>query len=269
VSGVDRGTVRALAFGDLTTGVWGVAGSSPAGAGSSFADDFELDAGNAGEDSLLAAGGLELRFAPTSEVAPFLPATAGIDGQLQLCEVQGSVHVDGVEREVACFGIRVKLAPPAAELSSARLVAAWFGADLGTATVALRPTRARGHESDLVACAFVDDGKPLEIDDPRFSTTYTDAGLPLRAGLELWPLEPAHDDVEDDQSDDTEVQSGQDGQGEQDDERPAYYPRRLAGESSRDASRLVLPAITLRAELFRWHTRGREGAGVYVIAPAP
>jgi hypothetical protein len=269
VSGIDRGTIRAVAFGALETGVWGVAGTSPAGAASSFADDFELDAGNAGEDSLLAAGGLELRFAPTSEVAPFFPAAPGIDGRLQLCEVQGSVRVDGVEREVACFGIRVELTPPAAELSSARLVGAWFGAELGTATVALRPTRARGHESDLVACAFVDDGQSLKIDDPRFSTTYTDAGLPLRAGLELWPVEPAHDDAEDDRSDEADGQSGEDGQGEQDDERPAYHPRRLAGESSRDASRLVLPAITLRAELFRWHARGREGAGVYVIAPAP
>jgi hypothetical protein len=273
------GTIRALAFGDHTTGVWGVAGSSSAGAASSFADDFELDADNAGEESLLAAGGLELRFAPTSEAAPFGLAEQAIEGHLQLCEVQGAVRVDGVEREVACFGIRVDLTPPPAELSSARLAAAWFGADLGTATVALRPARARGHESDLVACAFVDKGQALEIDDPRLTTTYTDAGLPLRAGLELWPVEPAHDDTADEgdersaqdaqEEQHEQGQNEQDEQDEQDDERPAYYPRRLAGESSRDGSRLVLPAITLRAELFRWHTRGRDGAGVYVIAPAP
>ena len=112
-----------------------------------------------------------------------------------------------------------------------------------------------------MACAFVDDGQPLEIDDPRFSTTYTDAGVPLRAGLELWPVEPPHDDAAD--ADDEQPEN------EAEDQRPSYYPRRLSGESARDGSELVLPGITLRAELFRWHTRGREGAGVYVIVPAP
>lgn len=263
MSAAQPGTIRALAFGDLVTGVWGVAGSSAAGAVSNFADDFELDMGDAREDSLLAAGGLELRFTPTSDVAPFHSPTAGIEGQVQVCEVEGAVRVDGVEREVACFGIRSELKPPAAEFGSARLAAAWFGAGLGTTAVALRPARARGHESDLVACAFVDDGQPLEIEDPRLSTTYTDAGVPLRVGLELWPVEPPHDDAtnEDDERPEDE--------GEDEDERPAYYPRRLAGESARDGSELVLPATTLRAELFRWHTRGREGAGVYVIVPAP
>ncbi|HTX47512.1 MAG TPA: hypothetical protein VMD48_14615 [Solirubrobacteraceae bacterium] len=261
MSAAQPGTIRALAFGDLVTGVWGLAGSSAVGAMATFADDVELDAGSADEESLLAAGGLELRFRPTSETAPFLPPTAGIDGHLQLCEVEGAVRVDGVEREVACFGIRSELRPPVTEIGSARLAAAWFGAGLGTAAVALRPARARGHESDLVACAFVDDGQTLEIDDPRLSTTYTDAGVPLRAGLELWPVEPIHDDAaEPDESDE---------QPQHEDEPSSYYPRRLAGESARDGSELVLPGTTLRAELFRWHTRGREGAGVYVIVPAP
>jgi hypothetical protein len=261
MSAAQPGTIRALAFGDLVTGVWGVAGSSAAGATASFSDDFELDAGSGREDSLLAAGGLELRFTPTSDAAPFLPATPAIEGHVQICEVTGAVRVEGVEREIECLGIRIELTPPESKLESARLAAAWFGAGLGTAAVALRPARARGHESDLVACAFVDDGQPLEIDDPRLSTTYTDAGVPLRVGLELWPVEPPHDDATNEGDEQPEDEG--------EDERPAYYPRRLAGESARDGSELVLPGTTLRAELFRWHTRGREGAGVYVIVPAP
>lgn len=255
MTGVAPGTIRAVAFGELEIGIWGVAGSSPAGSVSSLGDDFQLDSGAPAEDSLLAAGGLELRFTPTSDAVPFLPSSPGIEGHVQLCEVQGAVRVGGAEREIECVGMRVELTPPSADLASARLAAAWLGPELGTAVVALRPTRARGHESDLVACAFVDDGHALEIEDPRLSTTYTEAGVPLRAGLELWPVEPPEDEAADGE--------------EQDDERPAYYPRRLAGESTQDASRLVLPAATLRAELFRWRTRGREGAGVYVIAPAP
>jgi hypothetical protein len=56
---------------------------------------------------------------------------------------------------------------------------------------------------------------------------------------------------------------------EQADEPVPYYPRRVAGETERDASRLELPGATIRAELFRWRTRGREGAGVYGLAPTP
>ena len=56
---------------------------------------------------------------------------------------------------------------------------------------------------------------------------------------------------------DPAVQSDDEG----DDDSPApYYPRRIAGESARDASRLVLPAATIRAELFRWRTRGPRRA---------
>jgi len=257
-------TVRTLAFGDLDTGLWGIAGSSTAGTAASFADTFEFDAGSPGDESLVAAAGLELRFSPVSEPAPFLPPAAGIGGSLQLCEVRGAVHADGVEREVACFGARSELTLPIGDVSSARLATGWFGGELGFALVSLRPGRANGHQHDLVACAFVDDGHPLEIDDPRLSTTYTESGVPLRAGLELWPVEAeAEADVEAEDAGDGEDH-------EHEDDRPApYYPRRVAGESARDASRLTLPTVTIRAELFRWRTRGREGAGVYALAPAP
>jgi hypothetical protein len=261
--------LRTLAFGDLETGLWGVAGTSPAGAAASFADEFELDPGAPSEEWLAAAAGVELRFAPTTEPAPFVPSAPGIAGSLQLCEVRGAVHVDGVEREVACFGARAELTLPASDASSARLATAWFGADLGFALVSMRPQRTKGHEDDRVACAFIDDGEPLEIDDPRMSTTYAESGVPLRAGLELWPVEeePEADAQQGPESDDGD----EDDEGERDDGEspPTYYPRRIAGESARDASRLIVPALTIRAELFRWRMRGREAAGVYVIAPAP
>jgi hypothetical protein len=263
-------TVRTLAFGDLETGLWGVTGSSTGGAAASFADTFELDAGAPGEASLVAAAGLELRFSPVSAPAPFLPSAAGIGGTLELCEVRGAVHADGVEREVACFGARAELTVATGDVSSARLATGWFGGGLGFTLVSLRPTRARGHEHDLVACAFVDDGHPLEIDDPRLSTTYTESGLPLRAGLELWPMEnePEEQAPTDAAADDPDQDDNPD-HGDEDDRPAPYYPRRVAGDSARDASVLALPTVAVRAELFRWRTRGREGAGVYALAPAP
>jgi hypothetical protein len=269
-------TVRTLAFGDLETGLWGVAGSSTGGAVASFADTFELDPGAPGQESLVAAAGLELRFSPVSAPAPFLPSAAGIGGILELCEVRGAVHADGAEREVACFGARAELTLPIGDVSSARLATGWFGEALGFTVVSLRPSRARGHEHDLVACAFVDDGDPLEIDDPRLSTTYTESGLPLRAGLELWPVENEPEEqtpteaAAGDTTQDGNPDRGDDPDGGDEDDRPApYYPRRVGGDSARDASVLALPTVAVRAELFRWRTRGREGAGVYALAPAP
>lgn len=251
---------RALAFGDLETGIWGAALLSPAGAAASFADTFELDAGGAGEEWLLTAAGVELRCTPSSARAPFGPAV-GFDGFAQLGEVQGALRREGIEEEISCVGICSEVLVPAVQYESIRCAAGWFGPDLGFAAVAVRPRGIDGHDGDVIACAFLEEGAALELDEPMLSTTYTEAGIPLRSGLELWPVEEEH--------------AGDDGAAEQatDDERPEepapHYPRRVAGESVRGASRLELPGASIRAELFRWRTRGREGAGVYALAPAP
>jgi hypothetical protein len=260
VSEVQLGSFRALAFGDLETGIWGAALVSGAGAAASFANTFELDAGGAGEEWLLAAAGVELRFTPTSERAAFGPAV-GIDGFAQVCEVRGALRRSGTEEEVGCTGICSELLVPAVQYESIRCATGWFGPDLGFAALAVRPRGANDHDADVVGCAFLDEGTPLELDEPRLSTTYSEAGVPLRAGLELWPVEDKRD--EDDGGVEHEA-------GDESAEEPApYFPRRVAGEAERDATRLQLPGATIRAELFRWRTRGREGAGVYALAPAP
>jgi hypothetical protein len=260
VSDPQQSRFRALAFGDLETGIWGAALLSGAGTAASFAETIELDAGDAGEEWLLTAAGVELRFTPSSERAPFGPAV-GFDGFAQLGEVQGALRREGSEEEISCAGICSEVLVPAVQFESIRCAAGWFGPDLGFAAVAVRPRGVDGHDGDVIACAFLEEGAALELDEPRLSTTYTDAGLPLRSGLELWPVEDEH--------------AGDDGAGEQTsgDEKPEepapHYPRRVAGESERDASRLQVPGAGIRTELFRWRTRGREGAGVYALAPAP
>jgi hypothetical protein len=249
------GLVRTLAFGDLETGLWGVAAVTDESAGASFAESFELD--TAGDDGewLVAAPGVELRFSATSEPAPFAPTAPGVGGFAQLCAVEGAVHRDGTESDVSCFGARCSIALPNSRIGSARAAVGWFGPKNGFAVLALRPPRAGGHDADAIACAFVDDGQPLEIDEPRLSSTSTPSGLPLRAGLELWPPEPEAD------SDSAD--------GDEEAEREPVYPRRIGGEQAGDASRLMIAALDVRVELFRWRSKGLEGPGVYVLTPAP
>jgi hypothetical protein len=253
-------TVRTLAFGDLDAGIWGVAAVSAAGATASFADPFELDGGGSQDEWLLSGAGVELRLSASSDPAPFGPEAAGIGGFAQLCDVRGALHRDGSEQDVACFGIRTELAVPPVAAASARIAAAWFGPELGFALLSMRPVRAAGHDADAVVCALIEDGHALDVDEPRLSSTYKPSGLVLRAGLELWPVEPPGLDDESEAAD---------SDGAEQTERLPYYPRRVGGETAGDGSELALGGLELRAELFRWRTRGREGTGVYVLAPAP
>ena len=82
------------------------------------------------------------------------------------------------------------------------------------------------------------EGSP-PVEDPRLSTTYGDDGWPARAGLELWLA------------------------GSDSDER---YPHRASGEATGARAQALAGDLEVRAEPFRWHSRGREGAGMYFLA---
>jgi hypothetical protein len=152
-----------------------------------------------------------------------------------------------VERELSCLGVRGVLSLPVPANASARGVTAWFGPEYAVAVASLRPRKSRGHDADLLAGAILDEGAPLAVDEPRLSTTYDGNGLPSRAGLEIW-LE------------DIEVEG----------EKPRpQYPRRLAGEATGESAHAQISGIALDAQLFRWHARGLEGAGVYVLVGQP
>jgi hypothetical protein len=247
--------LTAFAFGDLATGAWGVAVTTGETTVATFASELRVD--DAQDESLLSAAGFELRFAPTAGPSEFAPGPPGIAGLAQLCTVQGALRWDGAERDVACLGMRARLDLPPLKPASLRAAAAWLDPEDGFALVALRPPGAAGHDTDAVACALLEDGVALDVDEPRFSTTYDGEGLPARAGLELWPA--GADDESDGGADDGE---------ERDDPRPSY-PRRAAGERAGDAGHLEAGGIRAHVELFRWHARGLEGPGVYVLVPAP
>jgi hypothetical protein len=87
-----------------------------------------------------------------------------------------------------------------------------------------------------VTAAVLDSEAPAPVADPRFSTTYS-AGRPIRSSLELWL-------------------------GQEEDE----YPRRAAGEALGPCASGNGGGVSVQASLFRWHSRAREGAGVYILA---
>jgi hypothetical protein len=233
--------LRTFAFGDLDTGVWGVAAAWNGDTVSSFASAITAEEGD--EESFLAADGVELRFAPVGPAAALVPVTAGLRGSAQLCVVEGAIHRDGAEQDVSCLGTRSSLSLPLPSIASARAMSAWFGPEYAVSVAAVRPGGARGHAADVLAGAIFDDGAALGVDEPRLSTTYDQAGVPSRAGLEIW-LE------------DLEVEG--------EEPRP-QYPRRLAGEATGERATLSAAGFELDAQLFRWHARGMDGAGVFVL----
>jgi hypothetical protein len=151
--------------------------------------------------------------------------------------VRGRLTLNGVEREVDCLGRRSERTAELDEVDSLRDVSAWFEPDEAMAVVALRPPRARGHDADAITAAVLGPESTGAVADPRFSTTYDRAGAPIRSSFELW-LGQAEDE----------------------------YPRRAAGEAIGPRASHRYGGIDVQASLFRWHSRAREGAGVYILA---
>jgi hypothetical protein len=238
---------RTLAFGDVDGRLWGAAvQSARAHAGVAF--------GSAGgwsvasepqwtvEDRVwsLRGDGFELHVDPRGEAPEDSDGSdpGEVSGLQELCRVHGRISLDGVEQIVDCAGTRSQidgLEPDA--IGSARVVSGWFGPDEAITVIALRSRRASDHESDLVAATLFDPGGWVPVTDPRLSTTYTEAGGPARTSLELWVS---------------------DGENE--------FPRRAAGEATGLDVAVTAGELALRVAPLRCHSRGLEGAGVYVLA---
>ncbi|HZE03861.1 MAG TPA: hypothetical protein VE127_01480 [Solirubrobacteraceae bacterium] len=244
----DRGQVRlrTLAFGDPGGRLWGAA--IAAGSAALVAGDAagHTAAWPLSEESWTAEGSswrlsgreFDLRVEPSAG-APAAPAEPPADAGLQeLCRVHGHIALGGRELRVDNVGSRAVMeGVDAASLASLRAVAGWFGADDAFLLLALRDARARGQESDRVAATLFDPDGRLPVGEPRLSTTYDSDGVPSRVNLELWV-------------------------GEGDNE----FPRRAAGEAAAASGTVTAGGMELRAVPLRCHSRGQEGAGVYVLA---
>jgi hypothetical protein len=238
---------RTLAFGDVDGQLWGAAVQS-AHAGVAFGSDGASSVASEPEWIVedrawnLRGDGFELHVEPRGEAPEEADgnagATAEVSGRQELCRVHGRIMLDGIEQIVDCAGTRTEidgLEPDA--IGSARVVSGWFGPDEAITLIALRMGRAPDHEADLVAATLFDPGGWVPVTDPRLSTTYTEAGGPARTSLELWVS---------------------DGENE--------FPRRAAGEAIGVDVAVTAGDLALRVAPLRCHSRGLEGAGVYVLA---
>ncbi|MGH2874856.1 MAG: hypothetical protein ACRDNJ_07115 [Solirubrobacteraceae bacterium] len=240
--------LRALLFGDIDGGVWGAAVSAPEpvlmlcdGAGASLTLGPGEASWSADERGWRLAGdGLELDVEPGGEGSGQSAPEAGekLGGFQELCRVRGTAPLGGSGRRVDCIGTRcVVEGLEAGTLGSARMVSGWFAADDAFMLLALRAAAGARHADDLVAATLFDPEGWVPVADPRLSTTYTATGEPSRTNLELWV-----------------------GEGENE------YPRRAAGEATGTRTSLAAGRLRLHATPLRCHSRGHDGAGVYLLA---
>jgi hypothetical protein len=239
--------LRTLAFGDHELGIWAAAWiavpSGPAflalGSGGHVRTP-PARLGGSGESEVweLRAEGVEVTLAPVGPAAR--PADSG--GFDQLCRAGGRMALGRAEHErLDCLGVRTARTNPVdlERAESMRAVSAWFEPGEGLALLALRPRESAGHERDLVTASVLDQEEPSPVAEPRLSTTYGREGLPARVGFEFW-------------------------MGDDQDDQP--YPRRAAGEAAGSHATALLDRFQFDAVPLRIHSRGRDGAGVYLLA---
>jgi hypothetical protein len=239
---------QTVAFGDVEAGWWGVAVSAGGGGvtlvlgagGETAALEGSLHGSAADEEWRVFAEGAELVVTAVGEpVAAEGPEPAG-HGFDQLCRVAGRFSVSGQDQDVTSAGVRGARdggLRGANGFESVREVAVWFEPADGLALTAFRPAGAKGQDGDVISAAVLDAESWAPVEDPRLSTTYAGDGWASRAGLELWLA------ADEDQQE----------------------LRRAAGEAVGARASAVAGDLELRAELFRWHSRGRDGTGVYVL----
>jgi hypothetical protein len=223
--------IRTVTFGDLESGTWGAAwhlGNGDSGFGLIGALKASLTS-----DWRLTGDGVELEVVAEGVRSEFE------DGFDELVTVKGRLG----ERSVECLGRRgERRALDPVDYESIRDVSAWFAPDDGVSLLAARPRPARGHEAELLSVSAFETGRALPIADPRLSTAYSADGSPSRAGLELWLEQP--DDAE---------------------EEAHHPPYRAAGEAAGDSANVDTGSLAVEGRLFRWHWRGHDGPGVYLI----
>ncbi len=233
-------TLRTLAFGDPDGRIWG--GALDAGSTALVFGADDTTGAAAGKQAIawsqdaqgwrLAGEAFELLVSP----APLADPTA--QPPEELCQVSGRIVLGGVEHAVQCPGARsVATGPNVGEIESMRAVSGWFGDDDAVSLLALRPIGSSGSDRDrLVATVFGPEG-PVTVDEPRLSTSYGGDGRPSATNLELWI-----------------------GEGEE------QVSQRTAGEARGGGASAQADGIRLQVTPLRCHSRGLDGAGVYLLA---
>jgi hypothetical protein len=232
--------LRTVAFGEADGSLWGGAldAGTPAlvfGAGGVGVSVAGSEAIAWSQDYLgwrLEGEGFELLVSPARD------GESDAEPIEELCHVTGRLVVDGAEHTVECVGTRsLDTGLDIGDLESVRAVSGWFRDGDAMTLVALRPLGGRGQEDDLLLATVFEPGATVAVGEARLSTTYGPGGLPARATLELWI-----------------------GEGEE------QFPRRAAGEALAGAAEACADGVRLQVTPLRCHSRGLDGAGVYLLA---
>lgn len=230
--------LRIVTFGNLDTGVWGAVWSAEHTGLALHAGEVAMSGPASltatSEEWTVSADGVELTVSPLGQSVP----NDTFDGFDQLARVTGTAGGNDFA------GICRRGSRGAIELGgseSVRDISCWFEPDRGLALTAVRSRKSKGHDRDLVAAAVLDLEAEHAVADPRLSTTYSGEGRPARAGLELWL--------------DAETEEGEQQQ----------YPTRAAGERAGAGVVGSLDGLEVLADPFRWHSRGADGTGVYLL----
>jgi hypothetical protein len=155
-------------------------------------------------------------------------------GRQELCRVVGTA----AGAEIDCVGVRTELTQVRpGELGSVRGFTSWVSAEEAVMLLALRSDSEAHHDRDLVAATVFDPDGWMSSHDPRLSTTYDGDGNPTRATLELWIAQGKRE-----------------------------FPRRAAGEAAGPPVTVAGDDATLWVLPLRCHSRGHDGAGVYLLA---
>jgi hypothetical protein len=250
-------TIRTLAFAALDGSTWGAAWLPGDHSWASLAYgidtssrvvEAELRVAAESEPWRIDGNGVSLELTPAGPRGEGGSADSGVGSVDQLCSVDGRLACEGGEREISCLGWRSTIEGDfdLSAIDSFRQASAWFEPLRGLSLHALRPRTARGQDADLVAASLLEPEPAPRVEDPRLSTTYDAAGLPARVGLELW-LDPESSDEEPDEDSDRQ------------------FPRRAAGEPTGAGVDWELAGFRLHAAPLRWHSRGEDGNGIYLL----
>jgi hypothetical protein len=250
-------TIRTLAFVAPDASSWGAAWlpqdrrslslAYRIGSSETIAE-AELRASGQAEPWQIEGDGVSLVFTPAGADGQGGSADAGVGSFDQLCSVHGQIPLDGSQREIECMGWRssVEGSFELSEIDSFRETSGWFEPARGLSLLAFRPRKAQGQDADLVAASLLEPEPMPRVADPRLSTTYDARGLPTRIGLELWLESESSDEDPDDDYD-------------------HQIPRRAAGEPVGAGIDWEVSGFRLHAALVRWHSRGEDGSGVYLL----
>lgn len=250
-------TIHTLVFADEEASWWGACwlagaeGSAPLAYlvdGTSGVVTVALSANGETEPSELHGEGVSLSFSPSGPPGRGGSAENGIDSFDQLCSVSGRMALGTTEREIDCLGWRARVSGDfdLSDIDTFRQTYGWFDSEDGLGLLALRPRRSRGHDSDLLSATVFEPQPVPRVAEPRLSSTYDAAGIPARVGLELWFESPGTADEAGDEDD-------------------RQFPRRAAAETISEAVQWQAVGFWLNAVALRWHSRGSDGTGVYLL----